>query len=546
MIPTIRIHRSGMLIYSADGVNGETLLKRIIAAGVFFDAPCGGQGKCGKCRVSMQPDGEQVLACRTTVDGDMDVYLPELQDMTIAGAGGVSGATGAVGAVGVSGATGAVGAVGVSSVDISGAADAAGAGDAGGAAQKKLGVAIDIGTTTVVAHLTDIATGTRIATASGVNAQRPYGADVISRIQYCSDNGHETLTQLIRYQLATLIRSTCATSGANTGDIVYVSIAANTIMEHLAAGYSPVSMGVVPFTTVSLFGGEMPAWEGLPVAEGAKIYFAPAISAYVGGDITAGMLAASLEDNMGPAVYLDIGTNGEIAMKTGDTYYCCATAAGPAFEGAEITMGMAAVTGAISHVHWDEGLHFSVIGDTLPTGLCGSGLLDALAVLLETGAVDESGRLLGADEIDHDIAAHIGEIDGKNVFWLACFDPGVYMTAADIRKLQLAKAAIAAGIQTLLVHSGITGDQVKSFVLAGGFGSYMDQFSAARIGLFPKSFLPVSQTLGNTAGEGAAIALCSESARATLSDIRKRCEYIELSSSPVFNEQFVEQMTFED
>jgi len=317
-------------------------------------------------------------------------------------------------------------------------------------------------------------------------------------------------------------------------------------MEHLAAGYSPVGMGVVPFTPVSLFGEETADAEYLPVAKSAKIFYAPAVSSYVGGDITAGMLAAGIEDMQGPVVYLDIGTNGEIVMKDGDTYYCCATAAGPAFEGAEITMGMAAVAGAINHVKWDGGLKLSVIGDTTPRGLCGSGLLDALAVLLDTGAVDESGRMLDSDEIEHETATCIEKIDGKNVFRLTGNrDGGVCMTASDIRKLQLAKSAIAAGIQTLFHHAGVKEEQVRAFVLAGGFGSFMDQFSAARIGLFPKSFLPVAQTLGNTAGEGAALALCSEPARAQLGEIRKRCEYIELSASPVFNDQFVEQMMFE-
>jgi uncharacterized 2Fe-2S/4Fe-4S cluster protein (DUF4445 family) len=170
--------------------------------------------------------------------------------------------------------------------------------------------------------------------------------------------------------------------------------------------------------------------------------------------------------------------------------------------------------------------------------------LDALVVLLETGAVDETGRLLGAEEIDHEIAGYIDRVNGKNVFRLSGNGSSVFMSSMDIRKLQLAKSAIAAGIQTLLQHAGIAEEQVASFVLAGGFGSLLDQFSAARIGLFPKCFLPVTRTLGNTAGEGAAIALCSEKARSVLEDIRKRCEYIELSTSKVFNEQFIEQMTF--
>ena len=529
MNSVIRIHLPDGLIRETSSAHGETLMACVSAAGVFLDAPCGGQGKCGKCLVRLSPEGEQVLACRTIVDGDMNVYLPDAFDMKIADAGAQSARD----------------AQGAGPSASPGQQSALSGGNAADFAEMRLGVAVDIGTTTVVAHLTDIDTGSRIATASGVNAQRTYGADVISRIQYCAENGHETLTRLIRGQLSSLIRETCSSSGARMENISYISIAANTIMEHLAAGYSPVGMGVVPFTPVSLFGGEIAAGDDLHIAKDSAIYFAPAIDSYVGGDITAGMLAAGLENMQGPVVYLDIGTNGEIAMKIGDKYYCCATAAGPAFEGAEITMGMAAVGGAINHVKWDGGLKLSVIGDGAPRGLCGSGLLDALAVLLETGAVDESGRMLDADGIEHEIAANVGKADGKNIFRLSGEGGGVYMTASDVRKLQLAKSAIAAGIQTLLHHAGIAEGQVKAFILAGGFGSFMDQFSAARIGLFPKSFLPVAQTLGNTAGEGAALALCSPRAREALNDIRARCEYIELSTSSVFNEQFVEQMMFE-
>ena len=512
MVQRIRIFRADELICETNGMRGETLLQCAAAAGVFLDAQCGGMGKCGKCLVRLSPDGEKVLACRTMVDGNADVYLPGGAEMKIAGDGTVARTTKAEPPP----------------------------------MRAQLGVAADIGTTTVVAHLIDIGAGTRIATASGVNSQRVCGADVISRIRYCAENGHETLTGLIREQLATLIQQTCSVSGEQARDIGYVSIAGNTIMQHLAAGYSPVGMGTAPFTPVSLFGRELPAWEGLPAAKTAKVYFAPAVSSYVGGDITAGMLAAGLEDIKGPAIYLDIGTNGEIVVKSGDIYYCCATAAGPAFEGAEVTMGMAAVSGAISHVKWERGLKASVIDDAAPRGICGSGLLDALAVLLETGAVDETGRLLGANEIDHDIAAHIGKQDGKNVLRLTGNGGGVYLSAMDIRKLQLAKAAIAAGIQTLLGHAGIREEQVESLVLAGGFGSFLDPVSAVRIGLFPKKFLSIAQALGNTAGEGAALALCSKAARTGLEDIRKRCKNIQLSTDPVFNERFVMHMSLKN
>ena len=529
----IKIYRSGELISESTGVDGETLLKHISEAGIFLDAPCGGKGRCGKCMVRLSPGGEQVLACRTYIDGDMDVYLPDEAEMSVNSEFGIRNSE-------LSRFT-----PQVSPSSSNSTLNPSPSALSETAAHDRLGVAIDIGTTTVVAHLTDIVTGVRLATASGVNAQRSFGADVISRIQYCAENGHEKLTQLIHEQISSLIRQTCAAAGKRMQNITYISIAANTIMEHLAAGYSPVGMGVMPFTPVSLFGDELPAWDGLPAKKNTKIYYSPAISSYVGGDITAGMLAAGLEDDIGPTVYLDIGTNGEIVLKSGGKYYCCATAAGPVFEGAEITMGMASVSGAISHVKWDGGLKLSVIGDNEPYGLCGSGLIDALAVLLETGVVDETGRMLDSEEIEHELTRHVGKIDGRNVFWLTKKDSGVYVSAIDIRKLQMAKSAIAAGIQTLLQHSGIAEEKVASFVIAGGFGSYLDKFSAARIGLFPESFLPNTITLGNTAGEGAAMALCYEDAREKLADIRKRCEYVELSTSVVFNEQFVEQMTFQ-
>ncbi|MCL2200737.1 MAG: ASKHA domain-containing protein [Oscillospiraceae bacterium] len=516
MTPKVRIFRSGELICETPGILGESLLERITVVGEFIDAPCAGKGRCGKCLVRLSPDGQEVLACKTYIEGDVDIHLPEEMEMKIALSGGKTNRV----------------------IFDRPYPPARG---------KRLGVAIDIGTTTVVAHLTDVVTGERLATASGVNAQKPYGADVISRIQYCAENSHEKLTLLIREQIGSLIRHTCTISGERMRDVGYIAIAANTIMQHLAAGYSPVGMGVAPFEPESLFGDEHPSWESLRCARRCKLYYTPSIASYVGGDITAGMLAAELEADDGPAVYLDIGTNGEIAMKKGSTYYCCATAAGPAFEGAEITMGMAAVGGAVNHVEWSpDGLKVSKIGNKPASGICGSGLLDALAVLLDCGAVDETGRLLDADEIEHEIADHIGEVDGNNVFWLTREGKGVYLSAQDIRKIQLAKSAIGAGIQTLLENAGVTESDVKTFVLAGGFGSFMNQHSAARVGLFPKSFLPITKTLGNTAGEGASLALCSANARVQLDDIRRRCEYIELSTSKTFNDAFIEHIMFHE
>jgi len=496
MTSNINIFRSGNFVCGMQGTCGEKLSECLVSAGVFLDAPCGGKGRCGKCLVQLSPQGKPVLACQTLIENEMNVYLP---DESIAEAV-------------------------IETITVNETPQKA-----------KAGIAADIGTTTVVVHLTDINTGTRIATTNGINSQRIFGADVISRIQYCIENGHEPLEKLIREQLGLLIDTVCSASSINKRDISGMSIAGNTIMQHLAAGLSPAGMGIAPFTPLSLFGDYYSAGEGLP----ERIYFAPAISAYVGGDITAGMLASGFADEAEPAVYLDIGTNGEIVLKNNGVYYCCAAAAGPAFEGAEITKGTAVKPGAIYQVKWEDDLGFSTVSDLPSCGICGSGLLDALAVLLDTGAVDETGRLLNSSETEHIIKNYIN--DGK---FLLSKENDIYLTAGDIRKLQLAKAAIAAGIQTLLQHTGITASEIKSFILAGGFGSYMNIKSAVRTGLIPESFLPVTRVAGNAAGDGAELLLCSGEAREKIEDIRKNCIYIELSSDPVFNNQFIEQMMF--
>ncbi|MBQ8975485.1 MAG: DUF4445 domain-containing protein, partial [Oscillospiraceae bacterium] len=352
----------------------------------------------------------------------------------------------------------------------------------------------------------------------------------------------ETLTKLIREQIAGLIRQTLKKTGKKPEEIKYLSVAGNTVMEHLFAGLSPVTIGVAPFKCLSLFGDELTDVSDLPVAKDAKIYMAPCVASYVGGDITDGMLASDLDSIEGTSVYLDIGTNGEIAMKVNDKYYCCATAAGPAFEGAEISKGMAATVGAVNHAEWVDGkLVLHTVGDAPAIGLCGSGLLDVLSIMLDTGVVDETGRLLPAEELEEPFASYAGKKDGKNVFWVDK-DNDVYMNSDDVRKLQLAKSTISAGIRTLMHEAGV--EKVDWFLLAGGFGSYMDKNSAARIGMFPKEFVPVTRTMGNTAGEGAAITLCSQESRRKVESITARCNYIELSESKYFNDVYIDEMMF--
>ncbi|MBR5380994.1 MAG: DUF4445 domain-containing protein [Oscillospiraceae bacterium] len=497
----VRIFKNGALLRETEANIGETVYAAVTAAGLYLDAPCAGTGRCGKCLVQLSPDGERVKACRTDITGDTDVYLPEDTEMRIAGVGAAeSGHTGPYAA------------------------------------------AVDIGTTTVVAHVVDVPTGKVIATSAGVNAQRRYGADVISRIVCCDQNGHEELTALIREQIRNLVSGAAAKVGLKSSDIGYIAVVGNTVMQHLYNGDSPVGIGRVPFTPVSLYGTEGAAGADTGLVPGAREYLAPCVHSYVGGDITAGILASGLDRMDGTWLLIDVGTNGEMALRSSGRMFCCATAAGPAFEGAEISCGMAAVEGAISYVAFDgEKLSFEVIGGGEPKGICGSGLLDALAVMLDTGVVDGSGMLLSEDDVDGPAAQYIDEDDDETVFRLS---RDVYVSAGDVRKLQLAKSAIAAGIQTLLAHAGVR--SADGLMLAGGFGSYLDPRSAARIGLFPAELLPGVRALGNTAGAGAVMAAASPDAREKMEEIRQECEYVELSTDKTFNEQFVMQMMFEE
>ena len=414
------------------------------------------------------------------------------------------------------------------------------------------GVAVDIGTTTIVLYLVDIKSGKKLATLSRANEQARHGADVTSRIEYTISHDHLALTELIRDQISSMLAEVCKLSGIAPQRISKITLAGNTIMQHLAADFSPASMGSAPFTPHSLFGENFEAWPGLNVRKKVPVYYAPAISGFVGGDITAGLLAAGFEKFDYPSLLLDIGTNGEIVLKHNGTYYCCATAAGPAFEGAEIEMGMVAEDGAISRVKLSgdrKVIGCSVIGGGEPKGFCGSGLIDLLAALLQMGEVDETGRLVSGDRyyVYSDVVAmssvKVRRSSGSGAS--APPESAPYITAEDVRKLQLAKAAIAAGIDVLLHYAGIKESDVRLLALAGGIGSFLDTASAACIGLFDRSLLPVAYPVGNAAGEGAVLTLIEKDAKERLEVIRAKCEYIDLSANAFFNDRFVERMSFE-
>ena len=266
----------------------------------------------------------------------------------------------------------------------------------------------------------------------------------------------------------------------------------------------------------------------------------------MGGDITADLLAAELDRADKPVLLIDVGTNGEMALGCGDHFICCSTAAGPAFEGAQISCGMTAASGAISAVEWVDGaLRCSVIGGEDGVGLCGSGLIDAMAVMLTLGAVDETGRMLDIDEDEDEIPdearPYLFLVDDEPAFRLT---DKVWVTQGDVRKLQLGKGAIAAGVRILIDSYGVGYDGIGELLLAGGFGSYIRPESAARIGLIPAPLLPVTRAVGNTAAQGARMALVSGQARERLAALQKNMDYKELSGLPEFNTAYMEAMMF--
>jgi len=338
------------------------------------------------------------------------------------------------------------------------------------------------------------------------------------------------LCNTVRKQITDLARQMCRTAhtdghqnGAALEDIAYISIAGNTVMEHLFAGLDPTGIGVAPFTPVSLFGTEEPASKYLDwAAPSCKLYICPCVAGYVGGDITAGIVSSGAAYEEEQVLFIDIGTNGEMAVGNKDGFICCATAAGPAFEGAQIECGSAAKDGAISRV--EEDLTFSVIGDVPAASICGSGLIDAVAAFLKNEVIDETGFM--EDEEYH-------------------FTDDVYLSGQDIRQVQLAKAAIRAGAETLLEKSGKSYEDIGKVIIAGGFGAFLRIKSACAIGMLPPDLENKIIYAGNTAGKGASMALI-EKGRKEIEKLDSICTYEELSSSPEFNGHYIEGMMFDE
>ncbi len=419
-------------------------------------------------------------------------------------------------------------------------------------------IAFDLGTTTVVATLLDLGTGTPVAVRSMLNRQQPFGADVISRISatMLDPTALDRLRDAACETLRELAAEVCKEGGVEPEAVYEAALAGNATMTSLVLGIDPEPLGVAPFIMSTRTFPDMPASEiGLEIHPRARLTVFPALGAYVGGDIVAGLLATGMTRDTRLRLFIDVGTNCEIALGSAERLLCTAAPAGPAFEAAQIRCGMRAADGAIEVVRIrDDELELQVIGDAEPLGICGSGLVDAVAELVRVGLVDLSGRLADPDTV-RTVAPGLADRfvarpDGERIFvlhWQGAegdLERSVYLSQRDVRELQFAKASIATGWRLLVDELGIEEREIQQVLLAGSFGSYLSPASAVRIGLVPKLALPRIVPAGNVAGEGAKMALLSIQERHAAAAVLDEVAYIELSDRPDFNDLFVDQLAF--
>ena len=592
---------------------GVTLLEGASQAGLDLNSPCGGMGTCGGCRVRVEgPEEVRVssagarffdegevsegwrLACQLHVERDLVVTVPpgsrafdqkileagiavevplepavrrlevavaspELADLT-SDLDRLKSALREAGAAEVSVAhevlqelpeTLRSAEFRVSATVVDGWLVGLEAGPGRGA---PLGVAVDVGTTTVVGMLLDLETGEELAVASATNPQVAHGDDVVSRINYAGSHpdGLRRLQRAVVGCLNEIIGRLCRQARRRRRDIYEVVAVGNTTMVHLLLGVDPRFIAQAPYVAAWREGWSLRAREvGLRIHRRGQLAVLPNIAGFVGSDTVGVVLATGLHRSPELQLAIDIGTNGEIVLGSADRLVCCSTAAGPAFEGARIRFGMRAAPGAIERVRFAEEVELEVIGAAAPVGLCGTGLIDTVAELLRLGVVDVSGRFREPGELGEvpgPIRRRLRRHDDGLVFVLATPRDGapedIYLTQRDIREVQLAKAAIFAGIQIMKQELGVGDADISQVLLAGAFGNYIRRDRALRVGLLPRVPVERVRFVGNSAGTGAKLALLSREARRWAERISHTVEYVELAARPQFQQAFVEAMFF--
>jgi uncharacterized 2Fe-2S/4Fe-4S cluster protein (DUF4445 family) len=485
---------------------GSLLLDVMREAGVSIETPCNGMGICKKC--SVRVNGKSVLACSFRVTEDIvevDVPPPERRLVSVDG-----GRTFAL----------------PPDCDVRRAELPA------DAPEKLLGLAVDLGTTGISVCLMDLETGETLAAASCLNPQSEYGGDVVTRAAFCgkSPGNVEKLRRLVVDALNSMIAEMTGKLSGLDGDSIYrVFAAGNTVMLHIFAGINPFSMTRFPYRPVFLHSLELSP-NGLRVNEKARVSLAPCVSAFVGGDITAGLAASGFARcGKNTALFVDIGTNGEIVLLSGGKLYATSTAAGPALEGMNISCGVRAVPGAIERVFCDEKgrIAYDTIAGAPPVGICGSGLIDLTAELLRKGAIDETGFLKNAPDSKY----HLTE--------------DIFLSQKDIRQIQLAKAAVAAGIGMLLDEAGgIAYEAIDEIFIAGAFGCRLDFENLKTIGMIGREFRGNVRFVGNASLEGAKLRLVNKGIRSEMSALADSVETVELSVRDSFQSAFIGELNF--
>ncbi len=500
---------------------GATLLDAAGQAGIILNTVCGGKGICKKCLVNLAPDGRGVLACQYHVDSDLVVTVPSSSRFF------------------------------EHKILTEGVAPQA---EIQPDIYKKyrkftsdgkiFGVAVDIGTTTVVVKLVDMVNGQTLATQADLNPQARFGDDVISRINYAQTDGklaelHKAIIDCINELIAKL----CAQASIDTKQIYEMCVVGNTTMNHIFLKLPVVQLGQAPYKAFSLDARDLsPEKMVLQINPAGNIHTVENIAGFVGSDTVAVALAVdiSLTDEMTLAV--DIGTNGEVVLGDKDKLYAASCAAGPAFEGARISCGSRAAEGVIQAVVINgTDLDLDVIGNRPPRSVCGSGLIDAVAVLLDLGIIDPTGRFTNPTKLPPAIRSRIIQQNGQPAFRLA---DKVILTQKDIREVQLAKAAIRAGVKLLQKKVGIEDDDIKQVLLAGAFGNYIRRESALRIGLLPNLPLERIHFIGNAAASGAEMILLSSDCRTQAEKLARKIEYVEIAHEEEFESVFADLMSF--
>lgn len=485
-------------------VDNDTLISDAAkAAGVVIGMPCNGNGRCGRCNVtiSKQNNPVRVLACNTRVNADMEIFVPLNDD----------------------GITASDDHKNIGIHDLTPIAN-------------NCGLAVDIGTTTIAVSVVDTDNGTDLYSATGYNSQGIHGDDVLSRMEYAHEGGTEELRTLVTDAINKLIDPFVHGSVKNNDgktftkdDLNAVYVSGNTTMIHLFLGADPSSMREPPYDPVikeaSITGKE----SRLRVNDDAIVVCMPSPAAYVGGDVTSGIINSEMDINDGLSLLIDVGTNGEVALGNKDMMLVCSSSAGPAFEGGKMTSGMMAKPGAIDGFKITEGkFNYTVIAGSKAKGICGSGLIDILAQLFIHGYTDKKGKFTDK--------ANVETVGGKRMLTIA---ENVYISEDDIHDAVLTKAAIYSASRSLMRNLGVNNEDIEKIYIAGGFGNFINTENAIAIGMLPDVPREKFEYLGNASLAGAKQALLSSSVRKRIDEVFGRMTYVDLSSDPSFSDEYM-------